>query len=195
MCVGQVLGVRMVMAGLSSLGIDEPFDTKDLLVYVEVDRCLADAVQATTGCTIGKRRLKFVNYGKFGATFVQPSDERGVRVSVREAARSLARKYAEERGLLEAGEQPQRGRWMDIMSDIYSTMKEEELLDVQRVRVPLSESDLPGLPKHMVPCDECGELIYDHREVIRDDRTLCKACADDRYYEPLQETRDESERK
>jgi len=184
-CVGQVLGVRMVMTGLRSLGIDDPSKTSDLIVYVEVDRCLADAVQATTGCTIGKRRLKFVNYGKFGATFLDISSENSVRVSVREKARSLVRKYAEERGLLEPGEEPEWGRWMEIMCEIYSMMKEEELLDVRSVRVPISEWDLPGRPKHTVPCDTCGELVYDHREIIGNGQTLCRACAEGAYYQPL----------
>jgi formylmethanofuran dehydrogenase subunit E len=188
-CVGQVLGVRMVMAGLRRLDIDDPLKTRDLIIFVEVDRCLADAIQATTGCTLGKRRIKFVNYGKFGATFLDMSKKKAVRVSVREKARSLARRYAEEKGWVKQGEEPEWKKWMEIMSKVYSKMRERDLLSIRRVSVEISKWDLPGRPKHTVECKMCGELIYDHREVVRDGRTLCKPCAEGAYYKPRDSTR------
>lgn len=69
-CAGQVLGVRMAMVGCREVGIDEPKGCKKLVVYVEMDRCATDAVQAVTGCSLGKRTLKFLDYGKMAATFV-----------------------------------------------------------------------------------------------------------------------------
>ena len=93
-CVGLVLGTRIAIAGLGKLGINDPANARDLIVYVEIDRCLADAIQATTGCTIGHRRLKHVDYGKFAATFVDTSKKKAVRVSVREEARQLVNKYS-----------------------------------------------------------------------------------------------------
>lgn len=69
-CPGQVLGVRMAMLGCRLLGIDEPTQEKRLIVYVEIDRCMADAIAAVTGCRLGKRTLKHMDYGKCACTFV-----------------------------------------------------------------------------------------------------------------------------
>ena len=79
-CAGQVLGVRMAMLGCREVGIDEPKGCKKLVVYVEMDRCATDAVQAVTGCSLGKRTLKFLDYGKMAATFVTTATGDAVRV-------------------------------------------------------------------------------------------------------------------
>src|SRR4030067_2091686 len=87
-CAGQVLGVRMAMLGCQSLGIDEPTRGKRLIVYVEIDSCMADAIAAVTGCRLGKRTLKHMDYGKCACTFVDTLTERAVRVLARADARS-----------------------------------------------------------------------------------------------------------
>ena len=71
-CAGQVLGVRLAMRGLELLGIDDPYgkDRKRLITFVEIDRCATDAVGVVTGCRLGKRALKFRDWGKVAATFV-----------------------------------------------------------------------------------------------------------------------------
>ena len=89
-CAGQVLGVRMAMAGCREVAIDEPKACKKLVVYVEMDRCATDAVQAVTGCSLGKRTLKFLDYGKMAATFVNTETRRAVRVLAKDDARALA---------------------------------------------------------------------------------------------------------
>ncbi|HMD31204.1 MAG TPA: formylmethanofuran dehydrogenase subunit E family protein, partial [Candidatus Acidoferrales bacterium] len=44
-CAGQVLGVRLAMLGLERLGILDPVkDRKRIVTYVEIDRCVTDAV-------------------------------------------------------------------------------------------------------------------------------------------------------
>ena len=72
LCAGQVLGVRLAMRGLELLGIDDPYgkDRKRLITFVEIDRCATDAVAVVTGCRLGKRALKFRDWGKVAATFV-----------------------------------------------------------------------------------------------------------------------------
>ena len=71
-CAGQVLGVRMAMLGLKRLGIEDPHgqDRKRLVTFVEIDRCATDAISVVTGCRLGKRALKFRDWGKMAATFV-----------------------------------------------------------------------------------------------------------------------------
>src|SRR3970040_299787 len=93
-CAGQGLGVRMAMVGCREVGIDEPKGCKKLVVYVEIDRCATDAVQAVTGCSLGKRTLRFLDYGKMAATFVNLETQRAVRVLAKDDARELARIYA-----------------------------------------------------------------------------------------------------
>src|SRR5574341_129572 len=95
MCPGQVLGVRMAMAGCREVAIDEPRGSKKLIVYVEIDRCATDAIQAVTGCSLGKRSLKFLDYGKMAATFVNTETQKAVRVLARDEARSLAASYVD----------------------------------------------------------------------------------------------------
>src|SRR3954454_12498391 len=72
LCAGQILGVRLAMLGCQRLGIDEPrtTDRKRLVTFVEIDRCATDAIAVVTGCRLGKRALKFRDWGKMAATFV-----------------------------------------------------------------------------------------------------------------------------
>src|SRR6478752_1442035 len=82
MCAGQILGVRMSVLGLRSLGIEDPLgaDRKRLVAFVEIDRCATDAIGMVTGCRLGKRTLKFRDWGKMAATFVDLSAGTGVRI-------------------------------------------------------------------------------------------------------------------
>jgi formylmethanofuran dehydrogenase subunit E len=82
LCAGQILGVRMALFGLERLGIEDPrgADRKRLVTYVEIDRCATDAIGLVTGCRLGKRALKFRDWGKMAATFVDLPSGRGVRI-------------------------------------------------------------------------------------------------------------------
>ena len=93
LCAGQVLGVRMAMLGLQKLGIEDPRgkDRKRLVTFVEIDRCATDAVAIVTGCRLGKRALKFRDWGKVAATFVDLSAGRAYRIAARESSKALAR--------------------------------------------------------------------------------------------------------
>ena len=93
LCAGQVLGVRMAMLGLQKLGIDDPqgADRKRLVTFVEIDRCATDAVAVVTGCRLGKRALKFRDWGKMAATFVDSNSGRAIRIAAKESSKALAR--------------------------------------------------------------------------------------------------------
>ncbi|HUS18261.1 MAG TPA: formylmethanofuran dehydrogenase subunit E family protein, partial [Terriglobales bacterium] len=93
LCAGQVLGVRMAMLGLQKLGIAQPQgkDRKRIVTFVEIDRCATDAIGVVTGCRLGKRALKFRDWGKMAATFVDLQDGRAVRVSAKESSKALAK--------------------------------------------------------------------------------------------------------
>ncbi len=171
LCPGQVLGVRLAILGCERLGIFDPKASKRLITFVEIDRCGTDAIQTVTGCALGKRTLKFVDYGKLAATFLDTKTGRAVRVCARESAREAALSFAPD----EADRQQGQLR-------AYKALGDEELFTVQDVRVALADQDLPGHPLSRVSCDSCGEGINDGREALEQGRTLCRACADGAYY-------------
>src|SRR5437762_12652583 len=71
LCAGQVLGVRLAMLGLRELGIDDPVaERKRLVAYVEIDRCVTDAVALGANWRVGKRPLKVRDWGKVAGAFV-----------------------------------------------------------------------------------------------------------------------------
>src|SRR5215204_4036539 len=92
MCAGQLLGARMALLGCRLIGVDDPrgSDRRKLIVWVEIDRCMTDAISAVTGVRLGKRTLKYVDYGKVAATFLNTETGRAVRIVALESSRMLA---------------------------------------------------------------------------------------------------------
>lgn len=184
-CVGLVLGTRIAIAGLGELGINDPADAHNLIVYVEIDRCLADAIQAITECTVGHRKLKYVDYGKFAATFVDTSNSKAVRVSVREEARQLVNKYSQTQTTSDDAHLISDKEEKDQMIEAYWKMPDSELLNVREVSVTVPTLDLPGKPQRKETCKVCGERIFDGREVIVKGNVMCRSCAKGSYYTTL----------
>ncbi|MBO9361684.1 MAG: TraR/DksA C4-type zinc finger protein [Thermoflexus sp.] len=176
LCPGQILGVRMALLGCRLLGLnpEDPADRRRLIVYVEIDRCLTDAIATVTGCRLGRRTLKHVDYGKAAATFVDTQTGRAVRIVARDDARETALHLAPP-GLSRAAAQ----------RHAYRIMPDEELCYAQWVRVEIPPEDLPGHPLRRVFCARCGEGINDGREIVRDGEILCRACAEAPYYTAL----------
>jgi formylmethanofuran dehydrogenase subunit E len=156
--------------------LDDPAgaDRKRLITFVEIDRCATDAISIVTGCRLGKRALKFRDFGKLAATFCDLRDGRAVRVVARESARNRARELYPE--MESAGQQQMRA---------YRELPDSELFESAWVRVSLEPSDLPGSRAPRVVCEACGETVNFGREVSREGRALCRACAGERYYQPL----------
>lgn len=178
LCAGQILGVRMAMLGLRLLGIDDPRgkDRKRTVVFVEIDRCATDAIAVVTGARLGKRALKFRDWGKMAATFVDLNPDQSVHKAVRIAAKDASRDLAAQRfPHIESKNQQQMAA--------YRELSDEELFDWRAVRVHLPAEELPGYKGKRVRCDECGEGVNFGREVRRDQRVLCRACAGERYYQ------------
>ncbi len=173
LCAGQVLGVRLAMLGLEKLGIEDPRgkDRKRLVTFVEIDRCATDAVAVVTGCRLGKRALKFRDWGKVAATFVDVESGKAVRIAAKESSKELARRMHPE---IENKNQQQ------MLA--YREMRAEDLFDVRWVKVELPAEEFPGYKGERVVCEQCGEGINFKREVRRDGRVLCRACAGESYY-------------
>jgi formylmethanofuran dehydrogenase subunit E len=150
---------------------------------VEIDRCAADAIQAVTGCKLGKRTLKYKDYGKLAATFVNVDTGEAVRVAAREDARDAAWRYAPEGVSKPEGVgKPEGVSKKEAQLHAYQVMPAEELFIVTRVIVDVPACDMPGHPVSRVICDVCGEGVNDRREVIRDGLTMCIPCANGAYY-------------
>ena len=183
LCAGQVLGVRLAMLGLEQLGIKDPRgsreDRKRLVTFVEIDRCATDAIAVVTGCRLGKRALKFRDWGKMAATFVDlgikdVSTGKAIRIAAKESSKALARSMHPE---IESKNQQQ------MLA--YREMPVDDLFTKQWVKVELPAEEFPGYKGERIVCAECGEGINFRREVVRDRRVLCRACAGERYYELL----------
>ena len=173
-CAGQVIGVRLSMQGLRELGIDDPVaERKRLVTYVEIDRCVTDAVALVANCRLGKRALKFRDWGKVAATFVDLKTGRAVRIAARESSKQAAREMFPELEK-EIGQQK-----------AYAQLSDDVLFDKKSVKVEVLPEDLPGFKGPRVVCAECGEGINFKREVIKNGRTLCRSCAGEKYYEPV----------
>lgn len=163
-CTGIILGVRMARAALNYLGIDDPAKNRDFIVYCEIDRCLTDAVQSVTGLSLGKRRLKAKEYGKMAASFIDMNTHKGIRIVMNAKQ--------------EAPENVDQIKFWDQFTD-------EEVFKFEPVMVDLKPEDLPGPPVKKAVCENCHEKIMDGKDVMKDGKVLCRACADGAYYHKI----------
>ena len=179
LCPGQAVGVRMAMLGCRLIGLDEPTcrdQIKKLLVYVEMDRCTADAVAHVTGVKLGRRSLKFVDYGIMAATFVNLETGRAFRIISTEESRDLAEAYA-----------PEIADKTARQLEAYRRMPDSVLFRVQQVEVHVPEADLPGPTRFKATCSRCGQVVRDRREVSDDGRLLCRPCTSKVYFKAARE--------
>ncbi|MGD0442378.1 MAG: FmdE family protein [Edaphobacter sp.] len=192
LCAGQILGVRMAMLGCRRLGVDDPKglvnpkDRKRLVTFIEIDRCATDAIAVVTGCRLGKRAIKFRDWGKMAATFVDlaapltPQSEtpvyKGVRIAALESSKQRARDLY-----------PQLENKNQQQMLAYRELSDADLFSEEWVAVPIHPREMPGYKSSRITCEQCGEGINYDREVQRDGKTLCEGCAspESRYYRSL----------
>lgn len=180
LCPRQVLGVRLALGGLRDLGlIGQDFrprfrnENKRLLTIVETDGCAADGIAITTGCAIGKRTLRIVDYGKVAATLIDTYSKSIIRVSPTARSRNLAKKYAPNA----------KSIWHAYLK-AYQIIPDEELIKIEKVQLTLPLEEILSKPQYRVLCSRCGEEIINEREVIRSGVILCRHCAGEKYYQP-----------
>lgn len=172
-CPGQLLGIRMALLGCRLIEIKDPrgADRKRVIVWVEIDRCMADAVGAVVGVSLGRRSLKFLDYGKVAASFLNQQTGKAVRIAALDSSRGLADRLhpeiesKKERQMLAYGELP-----------------DSALFKVESVSIELGENDLPGHPRSRITCSRCAEGINDGREVQTGGEVLCRPCFQQAYY-------------
>jgi len=169
LCAGQILGVRMALLALSRLGIADPrgADRKRLITYVEIDRCATDAIALVTGCRLGKRALKFRDWGKMAATFVDLANGRAVRIVALEDSRELAARLY-----------PHLDSKSAQQMAAYRGLPDSQLFREQCVRVEINPTDLPGASKkERIVCERCSEGVNFGRIEEVNGQRLCISCA------------------
>lgn len=173
LCAGQVLGVRMAMYGMRLLGIEDPqgTDRKRTVTFVEIDRCATDAVALVTSCRLGKRALKFRDWGKMAATFIDLQSGKAVRIAALESSKVRAKQM-----------HPELDNKNKQQMLAYREMSDDELFSKEWVKVELPEHEFPGYKGERIVCEQCGEGVAFKREVLQEGRTLCRGCAGERYY-------------
>ena len=179
LCPGQIVGVRMGILGLRLLDFAAPPtypQLKQLIVFIEMDRCTGDAVAYVTNAKLGRRSLKFVDYGIMAATFLNLESGQAFRVISTEESRDLALMYA-----------PLETDKRAAQLAAYRIMPDSVLFRVQQVQVDLTPFDLPGPTRRKVTCVQCGQVVRDNREVLKDGLPYCRPCAGGGYFTAARE--------
>jgi formylmethanofuran dehydrogenase subunit E len=178
LCPRQVLGVRMGLLAGRVLGLDIPHADRRLLTLAETDGCAADGLSVATGCTVGNRRLRVLDFGKVAATFVDMRCEKSYRIAPRKGIRSTAQRLVPDA----------KSRWHAQLK-AYQTIPELDLLTVQQVELSISLEKLLSKPGYRINCESCGEEIINEREVNLGETVLCRACAGQSYYQLAEQDR------
>jgi formylmethanofuran dehydrogenase subunit E len=166
LCPRQVLGVRTGLLAARLFGFDLPQSGKRLFAFVETDGCYADGLSVATGCWLGHRTLRLVDCGKVAATLVDTHDGKALRITPHPAARDHALLHS-----------PAAADPWHAQLEAYQTIPDDDLLQVQAVRLSVSLESIISRPGLRVECTICGEEIMNEREVWREGRPLCRQCA------------------
>ena len=164
LCPRQVLGVRMGLAGLGTLGVKVPVTSKTALVIIETSGCFADGIRVATGATVGHRTLRVEDLGKIAATFTDLKAGISVRVSVKLDVRTRALDYA-----------PVEKRRYFAQLKGYQVMPDEELFNFQRVELQIPASQIISHQNARRCCSKCGEEVINEREVVVEGMQLTRA--------------------
>lgn len=81
-CPGLAIGIRASEIALRELG--ESDGDEEIVCISETDMCGIDAIQYMTNCTLGKGNLVLHHYGKMAFTFYRRSDEKGIRIILKD---------------------------------------------------------------------------------------------------------------
>ena len=115
--------------------------------------------------------MKFMDYGKMAATFLNLKTGKAARVLAQEESRQTAKNLF-----------PAIENKYEAQLEAYKVMSDDELFDVSEVNVAIKPEDMPGRPFSRVKCDACEEQVQDMREVRVNGKVLCRPCAPGGYY-------------
>ena len=171
LCPRQVLGVRIGLAGLESIGVSLPAQKRQALAILESDGCFADGVEAATQCTVGLRTMRIEDYGKIAASFINLETGAAVRAAPRRDIRQRADWLA-----------PETDSHYAAMLQAYQVMPVDELLVITPIRLRQPLEAIISQAGLRAVCSRCGEEVFNQREVVLDGMVLCKTCTGVGYY-------------
>lgn len=171
LCPRQILGVRSALAAAGALELEFPRTDKRVLVFVETDGCYADGVSVASGCWLGRRTMRLMDFGKIAATFVDTKTGQAVRVFPQTDLRQRVR-----------DSRPEGQKRYQAYLEAYQTLPDEQLLTVQDVQLTPDLNAIISVHGKRAVCDKCGEEIINEREVVQGGQVLCLSCAGQGYY-------------
>lgn len=170
LCGGIAIGTKLAMYGMELMGMELNTRHKNLVVFLEIDRCMADAIQSVTKCSMGKRSLKQMYYGKFAVTFYNIDTNEAIRVCDADANKKEKIKETKEE-----------------MIERFKITSPEELFSYERVKIlDIPKVQLPGGPHMTEICHVCGEKVTDSRHLVKNGMPICKSCAEGSYYQIIE---------
>jgi formylmethanofuran dehydrogenase subunit E len=172
-CGGIVMGTKLAIYGMETMGMTPGEKDKRLIVFTEIDRCISDAVLSVTRTSLGKKSLKPVGYGKFAATFVNIDTGEAIRVVDLGANKKDTGNKEEET--------------IEELIERIAKTPAEDLFEIQKVSVKIDANDLPGKPLEIVTCAGCGEVVMDGKHHLRGGHAYCTSCFNESYYELITE--------
>ena len=175
LCPRQVLGARMGILAGKLLKIDLPRQDKRLLIIAETDGCTVDGLIASTGCHVGGRTLRILDFGKVAATFVNIQTDETIRIVPNSDIRFLAGNYAFQA----------KNKWESMLQG-YQQMPDDVLFKIIQVKLSVSIKEILSRAGKKAICEVCDEEIINGREVIHNTRVLCQACVGNPYYQVLE---------
>ncbi len=139
MSTAGIRGADGIASG-RTLQLDLPRVDKRLLVIAETDGCTVDGIIAATGCHVGGRTLRVLDFGKVAATFIDTRPEESIRIIPRREARILSGDYAPT----------VRNQW-EAMLLAYQVMPVAELFTVQHISLLIPLSKIRGRANSKTP--------------------------------------------
>ncbi len=187
LCLGLPLGIKMSQMGLRLLDMTEDERREKLVVFMENDKCPADAIQIATGCTAGSRKLKMMYYGKSAATFVNCATGKAYRIISKKDLTPRAIKLATKVGLIKPGEKVDEFSKLEriVLMNAFMKLKPEDLFDFQEVKITWKSPLLPTKKEQRQFCAECGEEIMSGMGITCGNAILCKPCVEGPYFKPV----------
>ena len=178
-CPFMPIGYRMGVRALQELGIEKVRD-HGAFAFSEMgeghhNTCMEDGIQASTGCTTGKRLFKPLYYGK-AAMILHASEKGTVRVA-------LKTEIFDELGKTEFLSYRKKGYApSNIPEDVKQqvvdyvlNLSDEELFNLSWIEDFQVPKPVKTFAKQK--CEECGEYTFEPHLKIKDNKKICAPCA------------------
>lgn len=175
-CPGLWIGLRAAELCLRDLGHN---DDQPVIAVVETDMCGVDAIQALTGCTLGKGNLIHRDLGKTVFSFYRQSDGKALRAVFQRGTmgregkelRSVMKRIVSGQGTEEDKKQAQK-----LKDGSRKKIFEARLEDLFVLAEPLYPAPRPARIMDSISCSMCMEETMESRTRRFDGRIYCIPC-------------------